>query len=103
MLDEDTFKKFLRFRKSIEIDKNPDLLWCPGSGCETVLKKSELKRAKLKSGNWQCTTCSQEICSKCLMVAHPSKKCPQSNESAFRMWAASSSGVKNCPNCRART
>jgi len=103
VLDEDTYKKFLRFRQSIEIDKNPDLLWCPGPGCETVLKKSQLKKERLKSGNWSCKTCNQEICSRCFLVAHPSKKCPQSNESAFRMWAASGSGVKNCPNCRART
>ena len=89
MLDADTFKKFLRYRKSLEIDKDPDLLRCPRTECEAVLKKSSLKQSKLKNRNWSCTSCNLEICSKCFLVAHPNKKCPSSNESSFRLWAAS--------------
>lgn len=100
-LDEQTYIKFIRFRKAIEVDLNQDLLRCPS--CEELLNKKQLSKQKLANGNWACSECRHEICRKCMLSAHAGAKCPSENDSAFKLWAVGSAGVKNCPKCGART
>ena len=79
-----------------------DKFFCPNTDCNTVLSFAQTK--KLSTGKtWQCKECKVEICKKCQLIAHPGRKCVESNDNVFKMWANTGGKVKNCPSCKSRT
>jgi len=39
LVSQHEFTKYQRFLHNLEVDRNPDLRWCPTPGCETVLRR----------------------------------------------------------------
>jgi ariadne-1 len=101
ILDEQTASKMRRFVTALRVARDEDLFYCPSTECEIPLSLKACKKVQQK-GPLTCEKCATEICRKCLLRSHVGKPCAQQNETKFRLWA-SSDGVKNCPECRART
>lgn len=69
-----TFNKYKLFIRNLEIQKSPNLKWCPNSKCSVVVSTNPSKKTS------KCPKCSTEICNKCNREAHPRSSC----EGAFR-------------------
>lgn len=77
VLPEESFIKMKRFLNALKVARDDNLFYCPNSTCEATLSKTELKsKASSKKTPYSCTTCSCEICKKCLLVSHEGKPCP---------------------------
>ena len=95
------FEKMQRFLLALRVGKDPNLFYCPNTDCERALEQKELKK-KHKKGPLICEHCSVEICRKCKLKSHQGKKCAETNDTKFKLWATRG-GVKNCPVCHTRT
>ena len=102
VLNDEMFSKMQRFLLALKVARDDDLFYCPNVKCGESLSQKELKKINKKS-NLTCKHCQTGICRKCLLTAHDGKKCTQSNDTKFRLWATRGVGVKNCPVCQART
>jgi len=78
---------------AIEINGNPDLIYCPNIECQLAVSKKA----------YSCVKCKTQICSKCHLKDHPGSKCAKVDEAGLRVWAMTNNGVKNCPGCQSRT
>ena len=103
MLDEDTYIILKRYQEALQIERDKDKFRCPNTECEKVLSLKELKKSSKGKKALVCNHCEKEICKKCNLLDHPGKRCIQTDEGKFRLWASMSSGVKNCPVCSCRT
>lgn len=99
VLDDATYKILKRYQEALDIERDKDKIRCPNTECEKVLNLKEIKKSSKGKKGLFCPHCEKEICKKCNLLAHPGKKCADSNEGKFRIWASMSSGVKNCPVC----
>ena len=99
VLDDATYKILKRYQEALDIERDRHKIRCPNTECEKVINLKEIKKAEKGKKGLFCPHCGEEICKKCNLLAHPGKKCADSNEGKFRMWASMSSGVKNCPVC----
>ena len=102
ILDDDTYAKLRRYQTALEVDMNKDKIFCPNTKCNSVLSVKETK--KMSTGKFLvCKVCKSDICKKCQLLSHAGKKCAESNDNVFKIWANTGGGVKNCPICGART
>lgn len=77
---EKNFKMYEQFLKNLEIQKNPNLMWCPNAKCAVVI--SVMKKKKV----FECPKCHCKICSKCKNEAHPHKTCNSVFENEIKSW-----------------
>lgn len=68
-VDPLTFTKYQNFLRNLEIQKNPNLKWCPNPKCSVVI------RANTKKKTIKCNKCGTSVCTKCNREAHPRKSC----------------------------
>ena len=68
---DENFDKWLKFRLSIAIDQNPDILWCPTPDC-TLAFSIDPGVTQLK-----CTHCCKEYCIPCKSLTHQGQTCEE--------------------------
>ncbi len=44
LVSPELFKKYLAFLKNLEIQNNPNLIWCPNPKCSVVISLKEKKK-----------------------------------------------------------
>ena len=86
-----TYKKYLKFKRNIDVDLNPDLRWCPDPKCMHYVEREG--RSKVST-----CECGATVCIECGEYEHPGTKCGQQEDDLFKKWKLSQDG-KNCPKC----
>ena len=86
-----TYKKYLKFKRNIDVDLNPDLRWCPDPKCMHYVEREG--RSKVST-----CECGARVCIECGEYEHPNTKCGQQEDHMFKKWKLSEDG-KNCPKC----
>lgn len=69
LTDIPTFNKYKLFIRNLEIQKSPNLKWCPNPKCSVVVSTNASKKTS------KCPKCATEICNKCNREAHPRSSC----------------------------
>ena len=91
-VDDTIFKKLIRFKTNIEINRDSKAKFCTMPDCEGIVRKEN-------DGNMQvCDTCQSCICFKCGRLWHPKKKCEKIDDKEYERWALGKE-VKMCPGC----
>ena len=88
---KEIYEKYLHFKLNINVDLNPNLMWCPNPECNRYIEKG---------GRFQKTKtceCGQTICLKCGLLNHPGQKCGGIDQE-FLDWKKSNK-CKFCPKC----
>lgn len=89
------YEKYQRFIREMELEKNPDLRWCPKIDCSGY-DYGGLDKRKLI-----CSSCGFTYCFYCLEAWHQAGKCKAEGERKLDHWAKTHK-AKFCPMCRAR-
>ena len=90
--DKNLIEKYKRFRKRLEIFKDPNKNICPNPDCESFLQKSELtKYVECEFGH--------KYCFECLKPPHGNKSCDKNIDTKFMKWKEGKR-VKKCPRCQ---
>lgn len=89
------YEKYQRFLKEIELEKNPNLRWCPQISC------SGYDYGAMDKRRLTCNQCGFSYCFYCLETWHQAGKCKAEGERKLDRWAKSHN-AKFCPYCRAR-
>lgn len=90
------YEKYLRFHGKREVNRNPDLKWCPTVDCEGYLKKP------LIDLNVTCSICKKTICFGCLQTPHDGATCDDKLEKEYGVWAGQKTEVGKCKSCAMR-
>nr|XP_006819578.1 PREDICTED: probable E3 ubiquitin-protein ligase RNF144A-like [Saccoglossus kowalevskii] len=61
LVAKDTYDKYLKYKFSLEVDRDPNRTWCPAAGCETVCHVCTGEFSKPK--HVHCPTCGSSFCS----------------------------------------
>lgn len=93
---EEIYKKYVRFKMNIDVDRNAKLKWCPKPGCNRFGERTGA------FSNKAVCECGQEICMRCGAAAHGKVKCSNVGDKELEAWAKGKN-VKYCPNCYVRT
>ena len=94
-LDPGDYEKYQRFLREIELEKNPDLRWCPKIDCSGYDCGGVDKRKLI------CCTCGFTYCFYCLEAWHQAGKCKAEGDRKLDHWAKTHR-AKFCPTCRTR-
>ena len=62
----------------MEIQKNPNLKWCPNPKCSVVISANKSK-VTIK-----CPKCQTMVCTKCNREAHPKQSCDEVLKNIFK-------------------
>ena len=90
--DKNLIEKYKRFKKRVEIFKDPNKKLCPNPDCESFLQKSELtKYVECEFGH--------KYCFECLKPPHGNKSCDKNIDTKFMKWKEGKR-VKKCPRCQ---
>ena len=68
---DENFEKWLKFRLSVAIDKNEDILWCPTPDCTFAFSVDPGVTQLL------CTQCNKEYCIPCKSLTHHGQTCQE--------------------------
>eukprot|EP00743_Colponemidia_sp_Colp-15_P000142 GILK01000164.1.p1 GENE.GILK01000164.1~~GILK01000164.1.p1 ORF type:complete len:492 (-),score=63.48 GILK01000164.1:91-1485(-) len=94
-VSDELFQKYTRFKKNLQLEKDPNVRWCPTPDCGTALTGS-MKKPRLK-----CSKCEAETCFICSHKWHPNRTCDQVVDQGYNEWAKGKD-VQMCPRCRVR-
>ena len=90
--DKNLIEKYKRFKKRLEIFKDPNKKLCPNPDCESFLQKSELtKYVECEYGH--------KYCFECLKPPHGNEACDKNIDTKFMKWKEGKR-VKKCPRCQ---
>ena len=78
LISENSLNKFLKFKRNLEVNLNPNLKWCPRPNCEKHVKKPAKNKVVCE--------CGQEICFDCGFEWHGKKKCQTAIDEKFQDW-----------------
>jgi len=106
LLDQERFERLRRFRLENFVTSSKDLRWCPGAGCNKIV------RSGAACTSVKCTVanggCGAAFCVRCGEEAHQPAGCPAlaewaekcQNESETANWILAN--TKRCPKCQTR-
>ena len=80
--------QFRRWKRLAQIEKDPNLRWCPQAGCEQIIDTAQTRRC----------VCSAEVCLDCGAHAHEGKPCLEAADEGLRVLAKAMGWVR-CPHC----
>lgn len=83
LMSANIYEKYIRFNGRKEVNRNPDLKWCPTPDCEGYLKKPLLSD-KLEV---TCQVCKKVTCFGCLQTPHEGTTCEDLMEKEYATWA----------------
>lgn len=69
---EEIYRKYLVFKKNIDVEVDRNLKWCPKNGCMNYVKR---KRSCCCYSNTQKCECGQLMCFKCGAASHRGVSC----------------------------
>lgn len=72
-MDNEIYKKYIKFKGRNEILRNPNLKLCPTPDCEGYLEKP----CNLDDLDVKCILCEKIHCFGCLLKPHPEHSCEQ--------------------------
>jgi hypothetical protein len=90
------YKKYLRFRENIEVEKDLNLKWCPKNDCVNYVRREKSCCCCYKST--ATCECGQEMCFKCGAVSHRGISCDKVGNQELQDYIQSNDVVK-CPHC----
>lgn len=93
--DSNLYDRYVKFKKIVILNQDPNLRWCIKPGCNTFIKCSSNKSKVI------CPTCNFLMCFKCKGVWHDKITCEKALEEEFKMYEKKI-GVKFCPKCKSR-
>lgn len=70
-MSPEIYNKYIKFNGRKEINRNPDLKWCPTPDCEGYLNKP----TNLEPLEVECRICKKTTCFGCLLKPHPGQTC----------------------------
>ena len=103
-LDDERRRRLRRFRVENYVSFNKELRWCPGAGCDKVVRAGpcvgSVKCAPNGCGAAFCMRCGEEAHapSDCALLSQWTEKCQ--NESETANWILAN--TKRCPKCQTR-
>ena len=80
LVDASLFAKYRMLLRNIEIQKNPNLKWCPNPKCSVVVKAAGSKKTS------KCPKCQTLICNKCNREGHSGKSCEGAFQKEIEDW-----------------
>ena len=93
--DINTFNKYIKYKKLLILNTDPNLRWCIRPGCNSFVKgKGNEKKVT-------CEKCRQEMCFKCRLAWHDNISCVKALDNEFKAYSKNTL-VKPCPNCSSR-
>jgi hypothetical protein len=60
ILPDDMYSKYQTFKRTAEVNNDPESKWCPNTGCDTAVKRKDPQNLLM-----QCPTCNMEFCFNC--------------------------------------
>ncbi|EGR28853.1 ibr domain protein [Ichthyophthirius multifiliis] len=91
LIDENSFKKYIQFKKILIINQDPSLKWCCKEGCNKYVKANEKSnQAKCECGNIMCFLCGNDW--------HEGITCQDKMQEDFQQ-AIYKYEISFCPNC----
>ncbi len=70
----DTYQKYEKFTRRLQILKDPSLKGCPTVDCEGFLRRP---LPHISNNLSLCCECNKNYCFKCLHLIHPGETCEQ--------------------------
>lgn len=92
LTDTPTYNKYRLFLRNLEIQKSPNLKWCPNPKCSVVISTTSKKTSR-------CPKCETEICNRCNREAHHGRSCAGAFEEEIREWE-NASDIQKCRKCQ---
>ncbi len=80
LLDRATFNKYRQFLRNLQIQKNPNLKWCPNPKCSVVFNTNPKKKTS------KCPKCASQLCNRCNRQAHPKSSCEGALKKQIKDW-----------------
>lgn len=102
LMEKDIYNKYLRFNRQNEINRNPDLKFCPTPNCEGFLTKPLTSSSSGFQKIVKCEVCLKETCFNCLHPSHPGETCDAKLDKDYEDWALPKAEVGTCKNCGVR-
>ena len=93
-LDLELVKKYVKFKKNLEISLDPKHRWCVRPGCEYLVE------GDAKNPKTECK-CGQIMCFNCNNPWHEGQDCEHAIDTEYKRYAEKGK-VKNCPKCHSR-
>ena len=90
--DPELFKKYIKFRRILELSSKPNVRCCVRPGCDNYMEGNPNEKKLL------CEKCGQEVCFDCKNEWHEGKSCEQAMDQEFKKYVERVI-VKECPNC----
>ena len=69
LISEESYNKYEKFKRRLEIYRDPNQKGCPTVNCEGALKQGKINTPAV------CCECLKIYCYKCLNVWHPGETC----------------------------
>ncbi|KAL4450317.1 hypothetical protein ABPG74_009023 [Tetrahymena malaccensis] len=95
VISPDLFEKYMRFKKIMVLNQDPNIRWCPTVDCETFIRREDKEKICLS-----CPKCSQKICFLCNSKWHEGTCEDAMNQSLIQM--KEKLQIKQCPKCKGR-
>ncbi|KAG8197911.1 hypothetical protein JTE90_020290 [Oedothorax gibbosus] len=95
---DDAMSMFQHYKLNLDVALDPNRVWCPSPGCETVCSIQSISRPTMVS----CHTCRLKFCSVCKLQWHGKFiACSEARKTASEEIELSSDEdcIKHCPNC----
>ncbi|XP_054707004.1 probable E3 ubiquitin-protein ligase RNF144A-A [Uloborus diversus] len=100
---EDAYYMFERYKLNLDVELDPNRVWCPSVGCETICSFRPSPDPNLGVCVF-CISCRTKFCSLCKLGYHGAASCEDarknSNEEIEFSASDDESPIKRCPNCR---
>ncbi len=96
LVDEQTIRKYKKFKLNLEVAKDPNKRWCLTPDCLGVLTKPGITSRKA-----ECKICNQGMCWSCGLEYHifSCKKAAEDSKHAAFLAYKILNNVKHCPQC----
>ncbi|GAB1610681.1 probable E3 ubiquitin-protein ligase RNF144A-A [Argonauta hians] len=109
LVNQTTFERYSRLRFQKEVDVDPNRMFCPQAGCETVCyvfsSSSSSSEHKLKPVSVECSQCGFDFCSICKNKWHPNQSCDEvmsrgkAEDVGIPYSNIEDAQIKRCPVC----
>ncbi|KAL4464478.1 hypothetical protein ABPG72_021171 [Tetrahymena utriculariae] len=94
VIQPDLFEKYMRFKKIMVLNQDPNIRWCPKVDCDTYIRGEKDKVCI------QCPKCTQKICFLCNSKWHEGACEDAMNQSLIQM--KEKLKIKQCPSCKGK-
>jgi hypothetical protein len=87
--------KFQKFKRNLEVSKNPNARWCIRPGCDNYMLGS------VEKPQLTCNVCQTQVCFSCNQPWHEGLRCDEVIDEQYASWARGRD-IQTCPRCNVR-